>query len=341
MLLPEISFNVRLRNTNLKIKHILVFLTLFSLTLIYVYFPSHNNGNFVLANDPLPEESDKFLSLKAEIGYLRKKLLNCGGLASATSGIQHFETVFAITPTYARPVQKAELTRLANVFLMVPNLHWILVEDSDSKTRLVTEFLENSGIKYTHLNVATPEKMKLKPKDPHWSKPRGVYQRNLALSWLRENFQVGEPGVVYFADDDNSYTTQLFDEITRTQKVSVFPVGLVGGVMLERPVVNDDGEITGWSVGWGTDRPFAIDMAGFAINLSYLLSHTSAKFADSVKRGYQESEFLKHLVHLEDLEPLSRDKVLVWHTRTEQTNLNKEKEFTKKHGHGSDFGFVV
>ena len=93
--------------------------------------------------------------------------------------------------------------------------------------------------------------------------------------------------------------------------------------MLERPVVNDDGEITGWSVGWGTDRPFAIDMAGFAINLSYLLSHTSAKFADSVKRGYQESEFLKHLVHLEDLEPLSRDKVLVWHTRTEQTNLNK------------------
>ena len=154
-------------------------------------------------------------------------MLNCGGLASATSGIQHFETVFAITPTYARPVQKAELTRLANVFLMVPNLHWILVEDSDSKTRLVTEFLENSGIKYTHLNVATPEKMKLKPKDPHWSKPRGVYQRNLALSWLRENFQVGEPGVVYFADDDNSYTTQLFDEITRTQKVSVFPVGLV------------------------------------------------------------------------------------------------------------------
>ena len=75
MLLPEISFNVRLRNTNLKIKHILVFLTLFSLTLIYVYFPSHSNGNFVLANDPLPEESDKFLSLKVNI--IRLSLVSC------------------------------------------------------------------------------------------------------------------------------------------------------------------------------------------------------------------------------------------------------------------------
>ena len=75
------------------------------------------------------------------------------------------------------------------------------------------------------------------------------------------------------------------------------------------------GSVTGWSVGWGTDRPFAVDMAGVAINLSYLLSHTSAKFASSVKIGYQESEFLKHLVHLEDLEPLSTNKILVWHTR--------------------------
>ena len=182
--------------------------------------------------------------------------------------------------------------------------------------------------------------MKLKPKDPHWSKPRGVYQRNLALSWLRENHRVGDPGVVYFADDDNTYTSQLFDEISVTKKVSVFPVGLVGGVMVEKPLVSDN-SVTGWSVGWGTDRPFAVDMAGFAINLSYLLSHTSAKFATSVKIGYQESEFLKHLVHLEDLEPLSPHKILVWHTRTEQPNMNKEKEFMRKHGHASDQGLVV
>ena len=46
--------------------------------------------------------------------------------------------------------------------------------------------------------------------------------------------------MVYFADDDNTYTTQLFDEITRTRKVSVFPVGLVGGVMVEKPLVDSN-----------------------------------------------------------------------------------------------------
>ena len=72
-----------------------------------------------------------------------------------------------------------------------------------------------------------------------------------------------------------------------------------------------------------------------------MLSHTSAKFATSVKIGYQESEFLKHLVHLEDLEPISPHKILVWHTRTEKPNMNKEKEFMRKHGHASDQGLVV
>ena len=184
--------------------------------------------------------------------------------------------------------------------------------------------------------------MKLKPEDPHWSKPRGVFQRNEAISFLRNNFKVGDAGVVYFADDDNAYSVELFEEISVTEKVSVFPVGLVGGVLLERPSVSSSRpEVIGWSVGWATDRPFATDMAGFAINLSYLLSHTSAKFASQVKIGYQETEFLKHLVHLEDLEPLSINRVLVWHTRTEKPNLNKEKLFQKTHGHGSDQGHEV
>lgn len=34
-------------------------------------------------------------------------------------------TIHVVTPTYSRPVQKAELTRLANTLLHVPNLHWI------------------------------------------------------------------------------------------------------------------------------------------------------------------------------------------------------------------------
>ena len=70
---------------------------------------------------------------------------------------------------------------------------------------------------------------------------RGVYQRNEAIKWLREE-RAGEAGVVYFADDDNTYSSELFDAIRVTKSVSVLPVGLVGGIMVERPRVSEDGQ---------------------------------------------------------------------------------------------------
>ena len=42
-------------------------------------------------------------------------------------------TIYVVTPTYARPVQKADLTRLANTLLHVPALHWIVVEDANAR----------------------------------------------------------------------------------------------------------------------------------------------------------------------------------------------------------------
>jgi hypothetical protein len=35
-------------------------------------------------------------------------------------------------------------------------------------------------------------------------------------------------GVVYFADDDNTYDIRLFNEIATTQRISMFPVGFIG-----------------------------------------------------------------------------------------------------------------
>ena len=54
--------------------------------------------------------------------------------------------------------------RLSNTLLHVPNLHWLLVEDADHKSDLVSRLLRRSGLVYTHLNVATPPEMKLQPK---------------------------------------------------------------------------------------------------------------------------------------------------------------------------------
>ena len=147
-------------------------------------------------------------------------------------------------------------------------------------------------------------------------------------------------GVIYFADDDNTYTLELFEEMRNTQKVSVWPVGLVGGLMVEKPKVTNN-KVTGWDVSWDPKRPFALDMAGFAVNVKHFLSRPKAKFAYHVKRGYQETEFLKHLVTLEELESKAQDRVLVWHTRTEKVDLRLEQKRRENGIELSDHGIEV
>lgn len=88
-----------------------------------------------------------------------------------------------------------------------------------------------------------------------------------------------------------------------TRKVSVWPVALVGGVLVERPLVGPSGQVTGWLAGWKPDRPFALDMAGFAVNLSLLLNNSQAEFSINAPRGFQESRFLEKLITREELEP--------------------------------------
>ena len=65
----------------------------------------------------------------------------------------------------------------------------------------------------THLNTRTDASLQLRPNDPNWLRNRGVEQRNLAISWLREHRNDEASGVVYFGDDDNTYDLQLFEEV--------------------------------------------------------------------------------------------------------------------------------
>ncbi|XP_061913487.1 galactosylgalactosylxylosylprotein 3-beta-glucuronosyltransferase 1-like [Entelurus aequoreus] len=227
--------------------------------------------------------------------------------------------IYAITATYARHSQKAELTRVANTFLNVDNLHWIVVEDSQNRTHLVSRLLRTTGLPYTHLNVPTPTVIKLHGK--------GTLQKNMALEWLRETFNVndGHLGVVYFADDDNSYSLKLFDEMRWTRTVSVWPVAFVGQILYESPKVNAMGKVHGWKVAYDPKRPFAIDMAGFAVNLQLILSKPQANFDLRAMGGYEESSILTKLVSLQDLEPKANNctEVLVWHTRTQSPDLRR------------------
>lgn len=142
---------------------------------------------------------------------------------------------------------------MAQTLLLVPYVHWIIVEDAEQNSELVRNLLIRTGLdqRSTLLFAKTPSDFKLQRKDPSWSKPRGVAQRNEALKWIRNNVKYTpvSKSAIYFMDDDNTYSTQLFEEIRKIEagKVAVWPVGLVGGLMVEKPVLDTDNRVLGFN----------------------------------------------------------------------------------------------
>ncbi|CAG9854050.1 unnamed protein product [Phyllotreta striolata] len=277
----------------------------------------------VLSNDTGKSYTSEIIDCSR---YLQEKLHLTPLQKMWLTKLDDIPIIYAITPTYARHVQKAELTRISQTLMLVPNVHWIVVEDSEDKTSLVSNLIADSGLKVTHLVAKTPPFEKLQAKDPRWKRHRGVEQRNKALLWLRSNLQLNtDKGYVYFMDDDNVYSIKVFSEIMKIKKVGVWPVGLVGGLNVETPILDPEtGKVKAYKSGWKPNRPFAIDMAGFAINLDLILEKTDANFSYKMEKGFQESQFLSYFTKKEDLEPLADNctKVYVWHTRSEKPLVN-------------------
>lgn len=160
------------------------------------------------------------------------------------------------------------------------------------------DLLLRSRIPFVHL---------LGPRPPtHLDKRsgRGVSNRLKAFEWLRANYAgTSQPGVIYFADDDNAYDVQVFEEMRDTQIVSMFPVGLITQLGMSTPIVSSrTGKIIGFHDPFIGRRKFAVDMAGFAVNLQYFLHRPKATMPYKV--GYEEDYFLKSLdVAIWQLEP--------------------------------------
>ncbi|XP_012217021.1 galactosylgalactosylxylosylprotein 3-beta-glucuronosyltransferase P isoform X3 [Linepithema humile] len=222
------------------------------------------------------------------------------------------EPLYIITPTYRRPEQIPELTRMAHTLMLVKNVHWLVIEDAAVATKQVTKLLERTGLKFDHLIAPMPEKYKLKK----GAKPRGVSNRNRGLQWIRAN---ATQGVFYFADDDNTYDIELFDEIRKTKTVSMFPVGLCTKFGLSSPILKN-GKFAGFYDGWVAGRKFPVDMAGFAVNVQFLHQRPNASMP--FRAGYEEDGFLKSLTPFEprDAQLLADNctKVLAWHTQTKK-----------------------
>jgi hypothetical protein len=72
--------------------------------------------------------------------------------------------IYCITPTYFRNVEMAELTRLSHIFLLVPNLFWVIVEDAYQTNQLLQNFLDDLGLanRSILLHARTPIQFRLR-----------------------------------------------------------------------------------------------------------------------------------------------------------------------------------
>ncbi|KAL7643442.1 UNVERIFIED_CONTAM: hypothetical protein RMT77_005424 [Armadillidium vulgare] len=231
-------------------------------------------------------------------------------------------TIYVITPTYKRTEMVPELTRISQTLLLVPNIIWILAEDAYKCSSYIIEFLEYLGMPYVYLVSPMPVIYRTLV-----GKPRGVSNRLAALEWIKKNGN--DNGVFYFLDDDNTVSIKLFEEMRFTNKVSVWPVGMVGEFPFSTPVVNEDGKVIGFFDFFTLGRMFQIDMAGFAVNVRYFKNQSNVTMP--YMAGYEEDGFLRSLgIQFSELEAKANlcTKILVWHTKTVK-NKNAYKFFPK------------
>ncbi|KQS43794.1 galactosylgalactosylxylosylprotein 3-beta-glucuronosyltransferase P isoform X2 [Drosophila erecta] len=220
--------------------------------------------------------------------------------------------LYIITPTYRRPEQLAELTRLGYTLKHVVNLLWLVIEDANKTNPLVGHTLDRIGVPYEYMVAPMPEKYKQTKK----AKPRGVSNRNRGLEYLRQH---ATEGVLYFADDDNTYDISIFEQMRYISKVAMWPVGLVTKTGVSSPIIQE-GKLVGYYDGWIGGRKYPVDMAGFAVSVKFLKERPNAQMP--FKPGYEEDGFLRSLAPLADaeIELLADDcrDILTWHTQTKK-----------------------
>lgn len=89
-------------------------------------------------------------------------------------------------------------------------------------------------------------------------------------------------------------------------------------------------------------RPFALDMAGFAVSLAEYLKTPSVGMVPDP--GQPETVFLVDMGYkIHDVESVAYDfkDVLAYHTKLVKPDISAEDSFKTKHGHASDSGFTV
>lgn len=230
---------------------------------------------------------------------------------------QSRKLLIIVTPTYNRVLQAYYLNRLSQVLKLVnPPVMWIVVE-MNSQSPETAAILRNTGVMYRHLVCH---------KNLTNIKDRGVEQRNAAL----EHIELHKlDGIVYFADDDNIYSLELFEKIRDISRFGTWPVAMLAQsknkAILEGPVCNGS-EVIGWHTNEKSKRlrRFHVDMSGFAFNSTILWDPkrwnrpflNPIRQLSTVKEGFQETTFIEQLVaeesQMEGM-PDGCGKIMNWH----------------------------
>lgn len=250
--------------------------------------------------------------------------------AQVVTGSQMLDPAFGkllivVTPTYNRPLQALYLTRLSHTLKLVPPpLLWLVVEMPTQSVETAT-ILRKTGVMYRHLVCK---------KNMTDVKDRGVHQRNAALAHI-EQHQLD--GIVYFADDDNVYSLELFEQMRQIKRFGTWPVAMLTAgkskAILEGPVC-DGHTVMGWHTNEKSKRlrRFHVDMSGFAFNSTILWDPQRwrrptlepIRQLDNIKEGFQETTFIEQLVEdesqMEGL-PSGCSKVMVWHLHFEAAEV--------------------
>lgn len=251
-------------------------------------------------------------------------------VVSLAESVERFDSVprkqlIIVTPTYNRALQAYFLNRLGHVLRLVhPPLLWIVVE-MNAASMETAEILRKTGVMYRHL-VCTKNLTNVKD--------RGVHQRNTALEHI-EHHRLD--GIVYFADDDNIYSLQLFESLREISRFGTWPVAMLAHskskAILEGPVCNGS-QVIGWHTNEKSKRlrRFHVDMSGFAFNSTILwdpkrwrrLISNPIRQLDTVKEGFQETTFIEQVVEDESQmegTPSGCSRIMNWHVHLEASHL--------------------
>lgn len=82
------------------------------------------------------------------LGKTGEEMRKSSGISSPRKNLR---TIYIITPTYKRPEQIPDLTRLSQTLMHVPSILWLLVEDAAALNPHVAEIAKRSKIPFVHM----------------------------------------------------------------------------------------------------------------------------------------------------------------------------------------------